>query len=168
MNRAFALALLLAVGAGTRTIAAQPTDRPRLDAARVAGETLVGAYAGIGGYFLGRYVADRVTHLAGVENEETHRKVGMVGGVVVAGFATAGAVYAIGSMGDTGGDFNMTLAGTGAGFVLSLGVARLLLGPDVRPPEGMGTGARWATANVLALLPAIGATIGFNSTRRSQ
>ena len=56
--------------------------------------------------------------------------------------------------------------GSGVGFVLSASVARLLFGADGTPPEGMPPGARWATINALALLPAIGATIGFNSTRR--
>ena len=167
MRRRIAVACALILVA--LPLSAQPTDRPRLDAARVAGETFAGAYAGIGGYYLGRFVADRMSHAVGVEEEgDAHRRIGMVGGVVVGGFATAGVVYAIGSMGDTGGDFNATLLGTGAGFVLSMGAARLILGPDVRPDPGMSTGARWATANFLALLPAIGATIGFNSTRRSQ
>ncbi len=150
------------------TAGAQPVDRPRLDAARVTGEVVAGAYVGIGGYFLGKYVAGRVSNVLGIENEGTHRAIGLIGGGIGGGLATAGVVYAIGSMGDTAGDFNATVLGTTAGFVVAVGVARLVLGPGVRPPAGMSTAARWATANVLALLPAIGGTIGFNSTRRTQ
>ena len=57
---------------------------------------------------------------------------------------------------------------TGIGFVAGLGVARMVLGPAGRPREGISTKARWATANVIAFLPAIGATIAFNSTRRAE
>jgi hypothetical protein len=41
-----------------------------------------------------------------------------------------------------------------------------MLGPQERPREGMSTAMRWAAANVIALLPSIGATVGFNSSRR--
>ncbi len=159
----FATACALATSAG-----AQPVDRPRLDAARITGEVLAGAYAGIGGYFVGKYVAGTVSDALGVESEAAQRNIGLIGGGIGGGLATAGVVYAIGSMGDTAGDFDATLLGTTAGFVVAVGVARLVLGPGVRPPAGMSTGARWATANVLALLPAIGGAIGFNSTRRTQ
>jgi hypothetical protein len=48
-----------------------------------------------------------------------------------------------------------------------MALARLLLGPELDPPSGMRTTARWATANLIALLPAIGASVGFNATRRA-
>ncbi len=142
--------------------------KPRLEPARVAGETLAGAYAGIGGFVIGRYAAKGIGNVVGVESEDTQRRIGFAGGVLGGGLATAGVVHAIGSMGDQTGDFATTYLGSGIGFVAGLGVARLVLGPEGRPKQGMSTKMRWATANVIAFLPAIGATIAFNSTRRSQ
>jgi hypothetical protein len=154
---------LLATG-----LVAQPVDRPRLDAGRIAGETIVGAYAGIGGFFLGRRIGGEIAGLAGAESEVTMRRSEFVGGAVGGILATAGSVYLIGTMGDQDGDFDSTVLGTSAGFVVAIGVARMMLGPDLRPTSGMSTAARWTIANVLAFLPAIGGTIAFNSTRRSQ
>ncbi len=74
----------------------------------------------------------------------------------------------IGSIGDQTGDYSDTALGTTTGFVVAIGVARLILGPDLRPEPGSSTAMRWTMANVLALLPAIGGTIAFNSSRRSQ
>lgn len=162
-------AVILALAAGAalaRPLAAQQAEKPRLDAARVLGETVVGGYAGIGGFILGRYVAENAAELGGARNETTLRRLGYVGGVVGGGLATAGVVYAIGNIGDQTGDFDATYLGTGVGFVAALGIAKMVLGPEGRPREGMSTSAKWATANIIALLPAVGATIGFNSTRR--
>jgi hypothetical protein len=149
-------------------LAAQPVERPRLEPARVTGELIAGAYAGIGGYFLGRHLAHEIAGVFGAESEATIRRVEFVGGAAGGILATAGAVYGIGSIGDQAGDFGETALGSAAGYLVAIGVARLVLGPDLRPEPNMGTGARWAIANVLALMPAVGGTIGFNSTRRSQ
>jgi len=145
---------------------AQEMGKPRLEPARAIGETVVGGYAGIGGFLLGKYVAERGAGIIGVESDVTARRIGFAGGVVGGGLATAGVVYGIGSMGNQTGDFNATYLGTGVGFVAALGIARVVLGPAERPRPQMSTARRWATVNALAMLPAIGATIGFNSTRR--
>lgn len=142
--------------------------RPELHAGRIAGEAFAGAYAGIGGFLIGRYLGERTSDLAGVDRDETRRRVGFTAGVVVAGLATAGTVYGIGNIGDETGNFDATLLGAGVGFVGAVALARATLGPSERPREGMSTAMRWAAANVIALLPSIGATIGFNSTRRSK
>ena len=152
----------------SRAVTAQQMEKPRLDAGRVAGELLGGAYAGIGGYLIGQYVGVQLADLSGVESDATRRRIGYVAGFVGGGLATAGVIYAVGSMGDQAGDFNATALGTGVGFVAALGIARVFLGPNGSPPTGMSTKARWAAINALALLPAIGGTIGFNSTRRAQ
>jgi hypothetical protein len=158
---ALAFAALAAVPAR-----AQEQGKPRLDAVRVAGEAFGGAYAGIGGFVLGRYVGTGIADMVGVESEVTRRRTGYAAGMLVGGAATAGAVYLIGSMGNQAGDFNATALGTGVGFVAAVGIAQLFLDPDGRPRAGMSTRMRWTAINIVALLPAIGATIGFNSTRR--
>ena len=160
-------ALALALVFGTAA-AAQQVEKPRLDAGRVAGEAIGGAYAGVAGYMVGRYAAISVGDLVGVENDVTRRRLGYAGGIVGGGLATAGVIFAVGSMGDQAGDFNATLLGTGVGFVAAVGIAKMFLGPDGRVRTGMSTRARWAAISVVALMPAIGGTIGFNSTRRTQ
>jgi hypothetical protein len=152
---------------GARAVA-QPLDRPRLDAGRVTGEIVVGAYAGIGGVLLGRRMGHEIASFVGAESEATIRRVEFVGAATGGIMATSGAIFGIGSIGDQTGDFSDTALGTTAGFVVAVGVARIMLGPDLRPAPGSSTAMRWAVANVLALLPAIGGTIAFNSSRRSQ
>jgi hypothetical protein len=158
-------AVVGALCAGPASAEAQRQGRPRLDTGRVAVESLGGAYAGIGGFLLGRYAGETLGGALGVESDVTRRGVGYTAGAVTATFATAGFVYAVGSMGDTAGDFNATLLGSGAGLVAGFVVGKLIFpaGDDT-----MSSKARWATINVLALLPSVGATIGFNSTRRFQ
>lgn len=160
--RALALALLFATASSLEAQRA----RPPLNAGRVAGELAAGTYAGIGGFLVGRFVGERMADILGAERDATMRAVGITSGVAVAGLATAGSVYGIGNIGDQTGDFSATYLGTGVGFAAGWALSRALLGPSERPREGMSTAARWATANVIALLPSIGATVGFNSSRR--
>lgn len=160
--RALALALLVATASSLEAQRA----RPPLNAGRVAGELAVGTYAGIGGFLVGRFVGERMADILGAERDATLRAVGITSGVAVAGLATAGSVYGIGNIGDQTGDFSATYLGTGVGFAAGWALSRAILGPSERPREGMSTAARWATANVIALLPSIGATVGFNSSRR--
>ena len=163
-----ALALLLLGGLAPLALSAQEVYRPRLEPARVAGEVFVGAYAGIGGFVIGRFASKGLASVVGIDSEDAQRRIGFVGGVLGGGLATAGVVHAIGSLTTHSGDFATTYLGSGIGFVAGLGVARMVLGPEGRPREGISTKARWATANVIAFLPAIGATIAFNSTRRAE
>lgn len=142
--------------------------RPALSAGRVTGELIGGTYAGIGGFLVGRFVGERLADLAGAETDRAMDRVGITTGVLVAGLATAGTVYGIGNIGDQTGDFDATYLGSGVGFVAGWALSRAILGPAERPREGMSTAMRWTMANVIALLPSIGATVGFNSTRRSR
>ena len=157
----------LALVAMATLVEAQQQPKPRLEPARVTGQVVLGAYAGIGGFIVGRYVGEELVQRLGSEHEPTIRRVGFATGAIGGGLATAGVVYGIGSLGDQSGDFDATALGAGVGFAASMALARLLLGPELNPPSGMRTTARWATANLIALLPAVGASIGFNATRRS-
>lgn len=165
MRNFFRAALLLAALTLPAVSHAQQA-RPDLNAGRIAGEAFAGAYAGIGGFLIGRFIGERTSDLLGAEREEMRRRVGFASGVALAGLATAGTVYGIGNIGDETGNFDATLLGAGVGFVGALAIARMTLGPSERPREGMSTAMRWAAANVIALLPSVGATVGFNSTRR--
>jgi hypothetical protein len=159
-----ALALVLLMGSALPLAAQQA--RPPLSAGRVAGELVAGTYVGIGGYFVGRFAGERMADILGAERDATIRTVGLTSGVLVAGLATAGTVYGIGNIDNQTGEFSATYLGTGVGFVAGWALSRMMLGPQERPREGMSTAARWAVANVIALLPSIGATVGFNSSRR--
>jgi hypothetical protein len=143
-------------------------SRPALSAGRVTGELVGGTYAGIGGFLVGRFVGERLADLGGAESDRAMDRVGITTGVLVAGLATAGTVYGIGSIGDQTGDFDATYLGTGVGFVAGWALSRAILGPAERPRQGMSTAMRWTMANVIALMPSIGATVGFNSTRRMR
>ncbi len=160
LGPALLLALLMAL-----PLSAQQ-QRPTLSAGRVTGELVAGTYAGIGGFLVGRLVGERMADVLGAERDATINAVGLASGVLVGGLATAGTVYGIGNIGDQTGDFAATYLGTGVGFVAGWALSRAILGPQERPRQGMSTAARWATANVIALLPSIGATVGFNSSRR--
>ena len=156
-----AAALVIALPAVSPAVSAavlhaQEQPKPRLDAVRVAGEAFGGAYAGIGGFVLGRFVGTEIADLVGVESEVTRRRTGYATGMVTGAFATAGAVYLIGSMGDETGQFNATLLGTGIGYVAAVGIAQMFLDPEGRPRSGMSTRMKWTAINVVALLPAIG------------
>jgi hypothetical protein len=163
-----AAAFLAAVLLLPPAVAEAQHARPALSAGRVLGETVGGAYAGIGGFVVGRYVGQRVGDFVGVSSDDTRNRIGFASGVLLGGLATAGTVYGIGNIGDQTGEFDATYLGTGIGFVAALGLARLTLGPAERPREGISTAGRWAMANVVALLPALGATIAFNSSRRAR
>lgn len=171
MSRAVAATLpfatLVALALTAPVAQAQRAEKPRLDAGRVAIEAVGGSYAGIGGFLVGRAAGEQVGELLGVRSDVTRRRIGYTTGALVGTFATSGFVYAVGSVGDTAGDFDQTLLGAGAGLVAGYALSKLIFA-DGAPSPGMNTAARWAAINVIALLPAIGATIGFNSTRRLQ
>jgi hypothetical protein len=132
--------------------------------ARVAGQLVVGTYAGLGGYFIGRLVGTRIADLVGASDRDA-ANAGAVSGVVGAAFATAGTVYGIGAIGDQTGGFGATLAGTGAGYLVSIAVNALVFRDGPVTTTGAAR-ARWLYTGLEGFLPALGATIGFTSTRR--
>lgn len=139
--------------------------RPSLEPARVVGEALAGAYAGIAGYFIGSMTVGGVAELTDV-SDDVKERIAFVGGVVGAGAATAASVWAIGNIGDQTGSFPISLAGTGAGVALGILLNQMIYGHARLPSAGESSRMRWVEASLEALLPSIGATIAFNSTRR--
>ena len=63
--------------------------RPALSAGRVIGETVGGAYAGIGGFVIGRYLGERAGDILGVQSDVTRDRIGFASGVLLGGLATA-------------------------------------------------------------------------------
>jgi len=69
-------------------------------------------------------------------------------------------------MGDQRGSYPWAVAGAAGGYLTAVAVKQLIApkhSPAVTPEQSR---ARWLRATVESLLPAIGATIAFNSTRR--
>ena len=161
--------VLVSVASYAALVAAQELPaRPPLEGWRLAGEVVAGSYAGFTGYFIGRYIGSRIGDqwFAGPTRESTRQHIKQGLGFTAGAFATAGAVYGIGSIDGQRAEYWTTLAGTGAGFLVAVGVNKLLL---PTPREGESSGGRFArrTAEALEILfPSIGATIAFNSTRR--
>ncbi|MBX9927810.1 MAG: hypothetical protein K2X99_02765 [Gemmatimonadaceae bacterium] len=141
------------------------TTRQPLQPGRVLGEVIIGAYAGVAGYLIGRTVGDGIAELIHGSDDEDHATARAIGGITGAAFGTAGGVYLIGNIGDHTGDFATTMLGTGAGWLVG-SLAYRALAPDASDEGARSSRRRWAAATVEAILPSIGATIAFNSTRR--
>jgi hypothetical protein len=144
--------------------AARPV--PAIEPARVAGEVLAGAYAGIGGYVLGNWAGGMLASMLPSTSDGARDRIAMVSGILGAGIATAASVAAVGNIGDETGSYPAALAGTAGGVAVGLLLNQLLYGHARLPSEGESSRVRWIEASLEAMLPAIGATIAFNSTRR--
>lgn len=163
--RAWGIGLLLAALA--LPVAAQVQGRPALEPARIAGEAVVGVYTGIGGYFLGRYIGGAVGDLFPSASEEAKLNISRTAGVTIGGLATAGGVFAVGTVGSKQtASYPITFVGAGAGYLIGIGVSSFFFGPRRLPAGEESSHMRWMEATIEALLPSIGATIAFNSTRR--
>ena len=170
--RAIVHAVTLTIGATmmVRVAVAQSDagSKPPLEGWRIGCEMVAGTYAGYAGYFVGRAAGMRIGDaLWGASNHDTQRNVLKQSlGFGVAGVATAGAVYGVGSIGGQRAKFGTTLVGTAAGFGVAVVASRLLWSPSRHSETQQDRWARRAAELVEVLLPAAGATIGFNSTRR--
>jgi hypothetical protein len=154
------------VSVGVRNVGVAPAvqQRPDIEPLRVGGELVVGTYAGIGGFVLGRAaggaLADLMTH-----DDGTRDRIAMTTGIIGGGLATAGGVYAIGNMCCTTGSFGATFLGAGAGALTSFVLQKTVFSGRSHASRD-ASDLRWSTAILEAFLPSIGATIGFNSSRR--
>ena len=169
--------VLACMGAATASVKAQTFNqadmpaivrlpRPALDPLRITGEVVVGNIAGLGGYFVGQALGNHIASRWPDQNEHTSVFITTGFAYTGAAFATAGGVYAVGSMGDQRGSFSATMLGTGVGAGVAWVLDRTLFS-DI-DDTASGSRTRWAQTLLNSLLPSIGATIGFNSSRRLQ
>lgn len=142
------------------------TTTPPVEPARVAGEVLAGAYAGIGGYFIGSWAGSMLGAMLPSASDGTKDQISFGAGIVGATLATAASVTAIGNIGDQTGSYPTALAGTVGGVAAGLLLNQLLYGHARLPSEHGSSRVRWIEASLEALLPSLGATIAFTSTRR--
>lgn len=163
------VAVALCAMAFARSLAAQGDGagrlgKPELQPLRVAGEVVAGGAAGYAGYFAGRFVGVSLADLLRIDSNGGRTVVIDAFAYASAGFATAGAVYGVGSIDGQTGEFGAAMLGGGAGFALAV-LTNQLLRPRRTPESGGSRAARLAAEVIEVLLPSIGATIGFNSTR---
>jgi hypothetical protein len=156
----------LAVACVASPAAAQRVGRPSLTVARVAGEAVVGAYTGVAGYYIGRYVGNSIGDLMTLSSETARDRLATTGAWTGAVVGSAAGVYGIGNIGDQTGSITATLGGAAAGAVAGWLFDRAFLAGRHANPSHAGSEMRWLEASLEALLPSIGATIGFNSSRR--
>ena len=176
--RALRVVTLLALGAtaaraqqacgtaGSGCVLMSP-DKPDVRPERVAGEVVGGTYAGVLGYFVGRGLGTIATSVMADRDDPLRDHIVNGVGIVGAGFAIAGTVYAIGNMGAETGSYAKTLGGVGIGTAASLIVSRLVFQGRV-PSDKWTARRRWWVATLECSLPAIGGTIAFNRSRRWQ
>jgi hypothetical protein len=145
---------------------AQRVERPPLSAARVAGEAVVGAYTAIGGYYIGRYVGNSIGDLMKGASENARSRLATTGAWTGAVVGSAAGVYGIGNIDGQTGSVPATLGGAAAGAMTAWLLDRMLLAGRRADPSQAGSQVRWLEASLESLLPSIGATIGFNSSRR--
>jgi hypothetical protein len=139
---------------------------PPVEPARVAGEVLAGAYAGIAGYFVGSWTGSALGRLLPTASDGTRHQIAFGAGIVGATLATAASVSVVGNIGDQTGSYPAALAGTVGGVAAGLLLNQLLYGHARLPSEHGSSRVRWIEASLEALLPSVGATIAFTSTRR--
>ena len=157
----------LAFAAGTANAAVgNVIARPDLEPARIAGELLVGSYGGIGGFLVGRYAGMMLADIPNDVSENTRDGVAFAGGVLGAWMGTTVGVYGIGSIGNQAGSFGTTAFGAGVGAVAGVFLDKLVFAPRRSDPSAGASSIRWGETIVESFLPAIGATIAFNSSRK--
>jgi len=144
-------------------VAAQ-SGAPPLSGARVAGEIGAGLLGTPLGFIAGGVTTEWVAEHVGIE-DPTASRVALVGAWTGAALATAAGPWVVGVRGRTTGSYAAAVAGSLVGGAASYAVVRLndRTGDDPRPPCRL----RCALAAAAAFaLPSIGATVGFNMSRR--
>ena len=157
---AIALGLVLSATPALAQRSPRPLSGARV-AAQVTGGALTMPLAFIGGGLATRWVAGR---LGATENQAS--RVAYLGAWSAAALATAGVPALIGARGPGTGSYAAALAGTLAGGIASYGLIRLNRRGDEDERRPCRLGCIVSAAGVF-LLPSIGATVGFNLSRRT-
>ena len=157
---ALSLAVLATPGLAQRSPAPPPLSGVRV-AAQVTSGALTTPLAFLGGGLATRWVAGR---LGATERQAS--RVAYLGAWSTAALATAGVPALIGARGPGTGSYAAALAGALAGGVASYGLIRLNRRGDEDERRPCRIGCVVSAAGVF-LLPSIGATVGFNLSRRT-
>lgn len=143
-----------AIGLCALTVAASPASaqKPRVGAGRIAGEVGVGFLGGPVGFAIG-YTIGSGFRPHGSSNS------GVVGGLTGAVLGPAAGVALVGKGGRSRGSFPAAIGGSALGYG-----ATYLAFPWATKPESMKL--KIAGGLIAFALPAIGATIAYNATRK--
>jgi hypothetical protein len=140
------------VPAQTTKAAAAKTQKPPASGGKTAGQILAGVGVGV----LGCAVVALTTSERSRDDDEAYVAAMTAGGLVAGALATPGLVHLIGSGGPQTASLGMTYAG---------GLAGVAVGAIILAATGdSGAGGLALAGSVI--LPAVGAVIGFNATRR--
>jgi hypothetical protein len=154
-RRAGAVILLAAIGSA---LDAQQRP-PDVTAGRAIGQTAAGVVAMPIGFVGGGLAARWAAHRFG-SSDNAASNAGLVGAYSVAALATAAGPTLVGGGPHATGSYPAALAGTVVGGVGSVLLIRLNRAVDTGPMLRILSGAG------VVLLPAIGATVGYNWSRR--
>lgn len=167
-SAAFAAFLLAAVGpAAARPASAQASDShdvPSLGAGRVAAQLGTGVVLGPVGYVAGglatRFVVRRLGGSQGTASGAAEK-----GAYVGVAAATAAGPALLGARGPGHGNYFAALGGAAVGMFGTALVTRLNRTPDDQPLPPCRLTCRVSAAAAF-LLPSVGATVGYNLSRR--
>lgn len=149
------------------TAASAQTRLPAPSVGRLAAEVVVGTAAIPLGFVAGGLLARRLARAFGA-SEAAASATARTGGGAGAALAAAAGVSAIGSRGPATGSFLASLGGAVGGGLVSYTLVRINRRPaDAGETWRCGTACR-VSALAIALLPATGATIAFNASRRRE
>ena len=155
-----ALAMLAPASAGAQR------DTPPLSGGRIAAEVALGALGTPIGFIGGGVLTKRVARMAGAGDDAASRAA-YVGAWTGAALATAAGPRLVGAYGSVTGSYWAAVGGAVAGGVGSFLVVRL----NDRAPDDEPRACRArcvASSAAVFLLPSIGATVGFNLSRRYE
>lgn len=159
------LALAVALASLPAALPAQPS----LSTGRIAAQVATGAIGTPVGFFATGALVDWLFERTGRDDATTSR-LAHAAGWTGAALATAAGPALVGARGPGSGRYPAAVAGAVVGGLASWGLVRLVDrdGPDdERPPRGGRVGA--AVAGVATfLLPSIGATLGYDLSRRAR
>ena len=165
-RRLAAIAALPALACLTPAPAGAQRDTPPLSGGRVAAQVVVGALGTPIGFVAGGLLTKRVARAAGAGDDAASRA-GDLGGWTGAALATAAGPRIIGARGPVTGSYWAAVGGAVAGGVGSYLVVRLNERAEDDEPRPCRVRCVASSAAVF-LLPSIGATVGFNLSRRYE
>ena len=143
--------------------AAQQGDPP-LEGVRIAGEVAGGMLATPVGFIAGGLLTRTIALRMGA-GEDAASRAAYVGAWTAAALSTAAAPTLIGRIGRPTGSYGSALVGAVAGGLASYGVVLLNRRPDDADDRPCRIGCVLGSVAVF-VLPSVGATIGFNMSRR--
>ena len=142
------------------------SDTPPLEGGRVVSEVGAGLLAMPIGFVIGGIVTERIAEGFGASDQRASQ-VALVGAYTGAALATATGPWLVGTRGRVTGSYAATLGGAVAGGLGSYVLVRIFDDDDDSSDRPCRLVCSLATVAIFAL-PSVGATIGFNLSRKYE